>query len=466
MANLARLREKNCRVVVTGQQAGLFGGPALTIYKAITAIQLAAELEKSGIPAVPVFWIASEDHDLAEVDHCLLPDSQSQLGVHRYPTQPEEVGRPVGKVFFSEKIREVLAGFTAAWPDSEFKPNLQSLLNRAYSEGASFGLAFGRLMAGLFEDSGLILLDPGDQELKELAAPLFQKILLQAEEVQQALTQRNQELKSLGFAPQVLFGENSFPLFLEKDGKRRALLREKGAFRLKGIEASYSPDQLLQWLRESPALFSTSALSRALYQDFLLPTVAYVGGPAEIAYFAQTSGLYRLFGETLPVLYPRASFTLIEKKTQKIFEKAGLAIEDLFTDAEQCLQKAVEENLDGQSMGVWVEAEEQIATILDNMEPVLRKVDPTLVEALGNSRTKILHQIESLRGRFVAAVARRDEILSRQLGKVRNLAYPDGKLQERQLNFCYFLSRYGPEILQLLGEEARQAKNGHRIIYL
>ena len=465
-ANLELLRDITCRAVVTGQQAGLFGGPSLTIYKAMTAIQLAATLKENGIPAVPVFWIASEDHDLAEADHCIQPDSESNPIVYRYPAGPDAAGRPVGKVVFSERVQEVLANFISVWPDSEFKPDLLSLLTLSYSPGSSFALAFGKLMAGLFEEFGLILLDPGEKALKELAKPLFQEILIRGGDVQQALIRRNQELESSGFTPQVLFGENSFPLFLEEDGKRKALIREKGTFGIKGAEGFYTLEQLLQSLRESPARFSTSALSRSLYQDFLLPTVAYVGGPAEIAYFAQTSSLYPLFGETMPVLFPRSSFTLIEKKTQKVLDKAGLEFEDLFGGNEQLFKRVVEEKIDGHSAGALDAAENQIAVILDTLEPVLRKVDPTLVEALENSRTKILHQVNSLRGRFIAAAARQDEILSRQMGKVLNLLYPDGKLQERQLNFCYFLSRYGPQILRMIGEETKHHSADHRVICL
>jgi bacillithiol biosynthesis cysteine-adding enzyme BshC len=261
----------------------------------------------------------------------------------------------------------------------------------------------------------------------------------------------------------VQLDEDSVPMFLVENGKRRLLLWDEEGFRLKGGESWFSREQLLLRLAESPADFSPNVLLRPLYQDLLLPTCGYVGGPAEIAYFAQVAALYRWRGLPMPAVIPRASFTVMERKVQRILEKTGLDFLDLFSGFEACLKRVVEESLGAGSTRLLEQLEQQFSEMLDNLEPALHAVDPTLVDALKNSRAKILHQVSSLRNRLVSAHVRQNEVLTRQLSRAFNLLYPAKNYQERHTNSFYFLSRYGRDFIMSLRECVDLESGDHQL---
>lgn len=448
---------------MTGQQVGLFTGPGYALYKALTAIRLAEALSQSGIEAVPIFWMASEDHDWEEIDHADLPDSEGNLRRFQYQVEPEWQGAPVGNLSLAPSIQTLLEEFAAVLPDSEFKPDFIEMAGRHYRPGNTFAKAFGGLLAELFHGLGLVVMDPSDFGFKRRAVPLFEQVIVNAPSLRRMLREQGERIQAAGYSPQVQWDEESLPLFLVEKDKRRLLLQDGNGFRLKGSEPSFSREQLLSRLTESPADFSPNVLLRPLYQDLLLPTCAYVGGPAEIAYFAQVAALYQWRGQSMPAVIPRASFTVIERKVQRILEKAGLDFLDLFSGFEECLKRVIEKSLGVESTQLLNQLEQQFGQMLDNLEPALRTVDPTLVEALKNSRGKILHQVSSLRNRLISAHARQNEVLTRQLSRAFNLLYPSKNYQERYINSFYFLSRYGRDFMMSLHESIDLESGDHQL---
>jgi len=464
MENIRRLGDSSCLAVVTGQQVGLFTGPSYTIYKALTAIKYAETLTQTGLPAVPVFWMASEDHDWAEIDHVELPDAEGNLKEIQYPADSAWAGAPVGTLPIGSVMEESRGEFIGAFPPSEFKDALGEMLGRHYTTGKTFAQAFGGVLAELFRPWGLIVIDPSDFRFKQLAAPLFKRVLSEATLLGQQIRSQGALIESSGYSCQVIVEDDALPLFLIEKGKRRLLMKQGELFRLKGEEISFSLDELLLRLSRSPGDFSPNVLLRPLYQDRLLPVVAYVGGPAEISYFAQVAALYRWSGQPMPAICPRVSYTLIERKIQRVLEKYQLSLPDFFPGLESCLKKVIEGSVGIHSAQALEEAENQMARILDDLQPALQAVDPTLVEALKNSRGKILYQISNLRTRFVNAHARQNEALTRQLARAFQLLYPDKNFQERQINFFYFLSRYGVGLLNSLFHEVDLTSGAHRIL--
>ncbi len=463
MENIRRLLSPRCQAVVTGQQVGLFTGPGYAFYKALTAIRLAEALTQSGIEAVPIFWMASEDHDWEEIDHADLPDPEGNLRRFQYQVDPEWQGAPVGNLSLAPSIQPLLEEFASVLPDSEFKSELVEMAGRHYRPGNTLAKAFGGVLAELFRDMGLVVMDPSELGFKRQAVPLLEQVISNAPSLQRMLREQGQQIQAAGYSPQVQVDEESLPLFLVEKGKRRLLLRNGDGFRLKGEESSFSRKQLLSRLAESPADFSPNVLLRPLYQDLLLPTFAYVGGPAEIAYFAQVAALYRWKGQPMPAVIPRASFTVIERKVQRILEKSGLDFLDLFSGFEVCLKRVIERSLGAESAQVLDQLEQQFAHMLDNLEPALRNVDPTLVDALKNSRSKILHQVSSLRNRLISAHARQNDVLTRQLFRAFNLLYPAENYQERFINSFYFLSRYGRDFMMRLLESIDLENGDHQL---
>ncbi|MFQ5778865.1 MAG: bacillithiol biosynthesis cysteine-adding enzyme BshC, partial [Terriglobia bacterium] len=281
--NIARLRDAETVAVVTGQQTGLFGGPAYSIYKALTAVHLAEKLTREGTPAVPVFWLASEDHDFQEVNHTLFLDNGGRCLALHDSSSPHE-GAPVGQIAFSPSIDALRQRAVRLWP-AEARSEAESLLS-GYAPGANYADAFGRLLQRLLSARGLIVLDPAHPTLHALSRPLFRRALEQAEGLRARLRVRDRELSRAGYHAQVRLRDNATLLFLNLNGRRSPLRRRSQGFFLPG-PGERSLASLLEELEDTPERFSANALLRPLIQDFLLPTVAYVAGPAEVAYYAQ-----------------------------------------------------------------------------------------------------------------------------------------------------------------------------------
>jgi bacillithiol synthase len=466
LENLDRLKENDCLAIVTGQQVGLFTGPAYTIYKALTAVKLAAHYACRGIKTVPIFWMATEDHDIAEVDHCDVVDGDSVLSKVQYLASPEDSQRSVGRVAFLPSIESARAEFLGTLPSSEFKQQIDAILAASYYPGNSFARAFGQVMSALFANYGLILIDPQDERLKELVKPVFEGVVSHGERAQVGVQERSQRLVAEGYQAQVqLEPEISF-LFAEYQEKRKALTREHGSFRVKGEDVILSREELLQWVRQFPQRLSPNVLLRPVVQDYLLPTFTYVGGPSEIAYLAQAAPLYEFLGGKMPIIFPRTSFSIIERKTGKVLDRYQLDFCDLFQGAEVVMKTVIEKTLDQTLARQFDEIETVFDQRLAELEEPLKKVDQTLADALKTIRQKVQYQVTHLRTKFVHAQTRHNETVTKQIEKALAILYPQKSLQERRLNIFYFLSRYGMDFMAQLYEEIDLSDQDHRLLYL
>ena len=464
MENLDRLAGDHCRAVVTGQQVGLFTGPAYTIYKALTAVRLAEAYRRRGVEAVPLFWMATEDHDLQEVGRTWILAADSTLNSVQFAQESEGNRLPVGPMSFGPSIAGHLDRFLQRLPDSEFKPVLAARLKRVYRERNTFGEAFAEVVSFLLSEYGLILLDPREPTLKKMARPVFHQVAEAWEKLDELLGGRNRQLAGAGYSPQVSREAGTSFLFWEKDGKRRGLVRTREGFSLRG-DSEVLPD-LRGLIERAPEQVSPNVLFRPVVQDFLLPTLAYVAGPSEIAYYAQISPLYHALGRVMPPVVPRAGFTVIERRMQKLLDKYRLEFCDLFRGSRALLKQIVEETVNQEVGNRFDRLESAIDSRLGEMEEPLKSVDPTLVGALGTVRKKIQYQLENLRSKFVSAESRRREILTRQIDSLLTTLYPSGAFQERHISIFYFLSRYGPEFLEELYDAIDPSDPDHKLIYL
>jgi bacillithiol biosynthesis cysteine-adding enzyme BshC len=464
--NINVLRRSGSVAVVTGQQAGLFTGPLYTILKALTTIKLARCLKDQGIDAVPVFWVASEDHDFDEVNHCKLVDTEGHLKEIRYEGCGQSQDLPVGDIELCEGIDQKIMELLASLPHSEFLEDIQKDLRESYRAGKGFAEAFSALMASLFKDYGVVLLDPLDKGLKEIAAPLYVAAIERSRQIAHALTRRSADLVKAGYHAQVHVSEDMVPLFIMDQGRRVALISRDDRFYVKGSDRSFSREELIEMARTCSTCFSPNVTLRPVVQDFLLPTAAYIGGPAEIAYFAQIMAAYETLDRSLPCVLPRASMTLIEKRHQKTMTKYHLGLADFFDGLHAAVSKVVERSLDRETAGIFAETESNLTIQLDRLEQALRRTDSTLVASVEHAREKILHQIEHLRTRFVHSSARRDEAAYRQVERAFTTLQPEKNLQERELNIYYFLSRYGPRLMDELYEATEIGFSNHRLVYI
>jgi bacillithiol biosynthesis cysteine-adding enzyme BshC len=466
LANVEQLRRPDSVAVVTGQQAGLFGGPLFTVYKALTAILLASRLAGRGVAAVPVFWVASEDHDFEEVNHATVVGRETRLetvGVEPCGYAPDQ---PVGQVSLCAEIGERVDAFFAALPETVFTAELKRDLAAAYAPGAGFAEAFSRLMARLFASFGVVLLDPLDPPLKALASPTYMAAIRRAPEIAEALVARSAELVEAGYHAQVHTSPDMVPLFIMEENRRRAMVRRGDRFELKSGEREYTTEELLELARFCPTCMSPNVTLRPAVQDTLLPTVAYVGGPAEVAYFAQLQPVYHLVDRPMPVVVPRASATLVDRDSAKTLERYGLRVEELFADPEATLRKAVEASLDSPTAELFDETERGLEASLARLGEALAGVDPTLVGSLEGSRAKMLYQLARLRTRFVHRATERDAALRRRLDALEARLHPNRGLQERTLNAYSFLALTGYGLLDDLAAAIDPEGRNHQVLEL
>ena len=351
------LRRPGTVAIVTGQQAGLFTGPLYTIHKALTVIKLSACLREQGVEAVPVFWVASEDHDYEEVNHCQVVDREGRLKRIQYEASGHKTDEPVGRVSLCEGISQTIDELVAQLAPSEFTPALERDLRDSYAEGVGFAEAFSRLMARLFREYGVVLFDPLDEELKQVAAPLYADAIGNRARSRAPLSRAAASLKQAGYHAQIHVSEDMVPLFIMDDGRRAALTHHDGRFAVKGSDRSFSNEELVELANRCPSCFSPNVTLRPVVQDYLLPTAAYIGGPAEIAYFAQLRAVYETLGRQEPCVLPRASFTIVEGRHQKTMKKYGLDLQDFFDGLHPAVTKVVEQSLDRGAAEAFAETE-------------------------------------------------------------------------------------------------------------
>ena len=466
--NIKLLRDSDCLAVVSGQQAGLFTGPLYTIYKAISAVKLAGCLSQRNTKAVPVFWIAAEDHDFMEVARAEFIGRDCRLASVEVSTELHHEGQPVGRVALDESINGVVDRLFELLPNSEFSADMLALVRSAWQPGRTYAEAFACMMTSLLKRYGLIFLDPLDPQLKKLAAPLYAQAARQAPEIAEAIEKRSRELETAGYHAQVTASANSFPLFLhDREGARHAVLRlDNGKYKARECDEEYSADELAELALASPERFSPNVTLRAVVQDYLLPTIAYYGGAAEIAYFAQTAEVYRVLGRPATPILPRSSLTMIERHTGRLLERYGLSLADFFDGLDPLVARVVEEHLGSATAKLFTKSEENVNQELDNLGRQLETIDPTLASALETGRRKINYQLEGLRTRFHRAQIGRDEAALRQLQRAFDQLYPNKDLQERHINIASLLARHGTYVIDWIYNAINLGSTEHQIVYL
>jgi bacillithiol synthase len=462
IANIARLRG-GASAVLTGQQVGLFGGPAFSIYKALTAVKLAEEATAAGVDAVPVFWLATTDHDLAEVNHTVLPGPNGSLQPLSIPSHGVE-DAPVGTIHFGDEIDPVVQSARDLLGDCQ----VADFLRDSYRPGETLGTGFARLFTRLFADWGVILLDPSDRELHAIAAPIYTAAIERAAEIDEALLARGKALEAAGYHQQVKVTPSSTLLFTVQQGARIPIHR-----RINGNSTDFlihqekpSKEELLHRIAAAPDHFSPNVLLRPVVEDYLLPTLAYTGGAAEVAYFAQAAVVYQeLMGHVTPVL-PRFSATIIEPKLQGLLERYDLWLTDLFQGEEALREKIAARILPAELQKAFDRAGASLEDSLAAVRKALLQLDKTLAEAADNAGSKMQHQLETLRGRAARAELRQSEIASRHAQQFSAALYPNKTLQEREIAGIYYVSRHGSEILRELYACLHTDCHDHQVITL
>jgi bacillithiol synthase len=457
LSNLERL-ERGAVAVVSGQQVGLFTGPAYSVYKALTAIQIAEELTRGGIPAVPIFWMATEDHDLDEVRHSTWFD-RGKLVRFELPAAAE--GRPVGRILLGAQV-EPFVQEAAELLANQGSDLLAQYLTESYRAEETYGSAFGKLFVRLFAEHGLILMDPLDGGLHKIAAPLYQHALADRDALNEKLLQRGKELDRAGFDAQVKVTARSTLLFHLADGVRQVVTANGGKFQ--AGEKTWAREELVHMTHREPENFSPNALFRPVVQDYLLPTAGYIAGPAEIAYFAQSEVVYRHLLGRMPVMLPRAGFTLVDAKANKLLRKYDLAVEDVWSGSQDLRHKMERRSVSSALAKEFERDQKQIAKMLTQLGKKIERLDPTLKGTVERARTRIEFQMDKLRRKAGRAQDQKTGIISAHEHYLESLLYPHKGPQERDLCLLPFLARWGAGGLSELQKHSTGKKIGHHFI--
>ena len=460
-AAAARLASLEAVAVVTGQQAGLFGGPLYTLLKALTAVKLAARVTaEHGVPAVPVFWVESEDHDWREVSACAVLDAEMAGRAIALGTPPGAGEIPVSSVVLDPSILAAVDSLRATLPPTEFTAGTIDALSRAYRPGAGMSAAFGTWIESVLGRLGLVVYDASDPATKPLAADLFTRELESPATGRLALAQ-GRALEALGYRAQVLPQEDGVALFA-LDGTRRPIRVRDGAFAV-GDTVVPSAD-LLERSRRQPERFSPNVLLRPVVQDALFPTVCYVAGPSELAYQAELGPVYRHFGVPQPLVAARATATLLDSAAARFLEKHALPLEALQPDNETALNRLLEASIPKEVEDARLGAAQAIEGGMARLIDALPSIDATLAGAARSSLGRMQHDLRVLQEKILQAAKRRDETLRRQFARTRALAFPDGHPQERVIGFVSFLNRYGPALVDRLRDELPTDAGTHWVL--
>jgi bacillithiol biosynthesis cysteine-adding enzyme BshC len=465
--NISLLKNKKTLAIVTGQQLGMLGGPMYTFYKIITAVKLSKHLSEryEDYQFVPVFWLEADDHDFDEISYIKLINDNNEIVKIKYTDNVlEDVNR--GSVGYQKILNTINSFFEEVDKNlrkTEFTNEIMNNIKSFYSEGKTFKQAFSDLMFWLFDQHGLIIFDPQDKNIKRLLTPVFQKEISGFREHTAKLVNVSATLEELYHAQVKVRPVN---LFLNYEEGRFLIEPVENEFRLRGKRKKFTFEELNSLIESEPEKFSPNVLFRPICQDYILPTAFYVGGPSEIAYFAQVMPLYQIYDVPAPIIYPRSSATLVEKNISSAIGKFDLKLHEIFADPEKLKDNIVSKLSQGSLEEIFSKSTYEMELIFDKLQEKLFEIDKTMSETGNKYKQNSLNSLNQLKGKALEAQKKKYEITLRQIDKITANLYPDKNLQEREINFLFYANKYGLDIINKIYEELEINVFEHQVIYL
>jgi len=450
----ARLADPGTVAIVTGQQAGLFGGPLFTLYKALTTAKLAAHISREHeVVAIPVFWVESEDHDWNEVASVSILDPDLQRRTISLPTPAGAGHISIGRITLGDEITAAIGELAATLQQTEFTAELLDHLKNAYAPGNTMSDAFARLLDRLLGDLGVVVFECSDRAAKQLVSGIFAHELRHPGQTWAFAEEAGHRLTSGGYHTQVEASSHSGVALFRVDGTRSSIAASDAA-------------ALADAARTHPETFSPNVLLRPIVQDALFPTVCYVSGPNELAYIAQLRKVYEHFGVPMPLALPRASATVLDSAASRFLEKHDLPFEALQARDESALNRLLAASLPESVDRAMKDADNTIQEKMAAIIATVPAIDATLEGAARSTLGKLQHDLAAFGGKVISAAKKRDETLRRQFSRARAQAFPDGIPQERALGSVVLLNRYGPALVQSLMQELPLDARHHWVLTL
>jgi bacillithiol synthase len=459
-----RLAHPQAVAIISGQQPVLFGGPLYVLYKALAAVEIARRLEaERRTPVVPIFWIAADDHDFAEIRTLPVLADSGTLRTVRYMPRVEPQGAPASAIMLDDTITGLIAELTSILPNGEAREATVAAIASAYQPGRTLVDAFARWLSALIPE--LVVLDPSEAPIKRLMMGVFARELREGSPSSRAVATAGHALLAAGYHQQVPVREGLLNLFLVSEGVRRPLGIADGQIEVRGESQRFSIDEAVRRLETEPALWSAGVLLRPLAQDAAFPTAAYVGGPAEIAYHAQIGGAYEHFGIPRPVVMPRPGVTLLDAHSARVLEGEGLDLPDFQGDAEGLIGRWVHQAYPDLESD-FARVRSALSREMGELARALAAHDPTLDGAAHAATGRMLHPLESLQEKSMRALKKRDHARTDRLRRTHDMLFPGGSFQERGLSVIGMLARYGQSLVSSLRESIDPFARGHQVVRL
>ena len=464
-----RLTEPGSVAVVTGQQAGLFGGPLYSVLKAVCVIKLSRQfgMQHPQRQFIPMFWIATGDSDYEEVRKTYIVDSEG--GIQELalpPAAPDQQRFTIEARDDRAATQQLLGKLDAVLPSGEYRDEVIAALETDYAEG-NLVAGFGRWMARLFSETELVIIDPQDPALMQSTRGLIRHELQHAEELASILTRRNQELSTAGYELQVSQPPEDTNLFLlDAEGRREKISRTTGGFVLRPSGRRMSLDELLAISQLSPERFVCGVLLRPVYQNVLFPVIAWVGGPAEISYRAQATALAAHHGVKTAPAYLRTSATLLPQRSAALLSELGWEISDCFTVIQDLEQQAALTAIPAAVEAALIAYRAAINTADQDLRRAATELDASLAASFETLKGNLTRHVDKLEKKITSVLKKRRTAQLRRIQIAHSQVYPQLQPQERVLSLLSFLPRYGFAIMALLLDGLTVPSFNHQIMVL
>jgi bacillithiol synthase len=463
ISQIEKLRDPKSLAVVTGQQLTLYGGPLFTVYKTLTVIIYAKKWQKLlDRPIIPVFWMADEDHDYAEAGEIGLLDDDTWK---KLALTNGKSGKPVGRELLEESYAAFENELFNLLPESDFTDELIADIKKFYREGYTFRDAFARWFLHLFAKHGVILAGSDDPDIKKLT---FEPMLYAAEnhsELFKQLDSQSSDLEKYGYNRQALVQDSNLFFIDPKNGRLK--LEQKGGKWFSGNGLSWENKELLSEIRQYPEKFSPNVFIRPLMQDRLLPSIAYVSGPGELAYYGQMKKTYEWMQQQMPMMIPRFSVTLIEPAIDRIMKEVPIEMHEYSDRIEDLETMYLQRTADFDVEGIFKEWHDQVRTITDDSKSQISKIDPTLEASADKAGTVFENELENLRKKVYRSIKKKKSIQISRINRIKENLYPGGSLQERQIAMIFYMNKYGPDIWdRLLITLSDELPDSHKLVRL
>lgn len=465
LENCKRLEIDSALAVVTGQQVGFLGGPLYSVIKALQAVRLAKSLEeKLKQPVVPIFWLELEDHDVDEVSRFTILDHERQLQPLRIEVEQRKPNIPVNRLPISPSLDEILEQLGKSWLRTEFSDEIFKLLRRSYGVGATLADGFARLFASLLSPYGLVLADPSHRFFKARASDVFEREIAQPLSATEEFREQGKKLLAAHYHNQVIVAEEKLNLYLLDEEEKFRIISAGKHFMLNDPSDVIIREDLETVAESEPERLIPSVLLRPLVQDTLFPTLAYVAGAAEVAYFAQLKPAYRQFDIPMPMIVPRVGITLISGNARRSIEKYKVEVRELFQPAGMLIKHVLSEHVPAQSDLLFNWARQEIRETIDRLRTELDTGESSFAKAAETTAEKIDYHLGKMQDRYIKDLERKHEILVRKIEALSNTVFPDGKLQERVFTIAQFINQYGPKVLQIIYDAIEPLAPIHKLI--